>query len=395
MKLDNYETIKKSQWQEIATQFGVVYQEDSVIRYLVEKLAEKIGVDDKIVSDRELKRKVVEKINSQTLIDEGINGNDGVEGHDGISDIELGNEVSLEPIAEELVAEEPIVEEPIVEEPIVEEPVAEEPVAQEPVVEEPIAEEPVAEEPVAEEPVAEEPVTEEPVVQGEEEQNILRKIGSGIVTGAKKLFSNQLKEEPVVEEPVAEEPVAEELPQLTRMEQLRLECESYGVAWAENHTEANLEQVLNGVKSAGVQPIKDVPTFSAPVEKELDVTQAFEITSENVDEVSSLIDVSKLNNPAYNPLAVEQKPIVNGGYNNSNTYLDIFKNMYLNAIKNHWRVLSYNEISEMILRDKQTFTFEINFHPSQSNKVEIILKQDNNSVRIPSSDTNDWLEING
>jgi hypothetical protein len=312
MKLDNYETIKKSQWQEIATHFGVVYQEDSVVRYLVEKIAEKIGVDDKIVSDRELKRKVVEKINS----------------------------------LEEVVSQEPIVEEPIVEEPV----------AEEPVVEEPVVEEPVVQEPVVQEPIAEEPVTEEPI---------------------------------------AEEPVAEELPQLTRMEQLRLECESYGVAWAENHTETNLEQVLNGVKSAGVQPIKDVPTFSAPVEKELDVTQAFEITSENVDEVSSLIDVSKLNNPAYNPLAVEQKPIVNGGYNNSNTYLDIFKNMYLNAIKSHWRVLSYNEISEMILRDKQTFTFEINFHPSQSNKVEIILKQDNNSVRIPSSDTNDWLEING
>jgi hypothetical protein len=317
MKLDNYETIKKSQWQEIATHFGVVYQEDSVVRYLVEKIAEKIGVDDKIVSDRELKRKVVEKINS----------------------------------LEEVVTQEAIIEEPV---------------TQEPVTQEPVTEEPIAEEPVTEEPIAEEPVTEEPIA-----------------------------EEPVVEEPIAEEPVAEELPQLTRMEQLRLECESYGVAWAENHTEANLEQVLNGVKSAGVQPIKDVPTFSALIEKELDVTQAFEITSENVDEVSSLIDVSKLNNPAYNPLAVEQKPIVNGGYNNSNTYLDIFKNMYLNAIKSHWRVLSYNEISEMILRDKQTFTFEINFHPSQSNKVEIILKQDNNSVRIPSSDTNDWLEING
>ena len=326
MKLDNYETIKKSQWQEIATHFGVVYQEDNVVRYLVEKIAEKIGVDDKIESDRELKRKVVEKINSLTIIDVGINGDDGVEGVDGISDIGLENGSNLEPVAEESVTEESVTEQP------------------------------VTEEPVAEEPVAEEPVAEEPVV---------------------------------------EEPVAEELPQLTRMEQLRLECESYGVAWAENHTEANLEQVLNGVKSAGVQPIKDVPTFSAPVEKELDVTQAFEITSENVDEVSSLIDVRKLNNPAYNPLAVEQKPIVNGGYNNSNTYLDIFKNMYLNAIKNHWRVLSYNEISEMILRDKQTFTFEINFHPSQSNKVEIILKQDNNSVRIPSSDTNDWLEING
>ena len=167
------------------------------------------------------------------------------------------------------------------------------------------------------------------------------------------------------------------------------------MAWAENHTETNLEQVLNGVKSAGVQPIKDVPTFSAPIEKELDVTQEFEINSDNVDDVSQLIQVNQRNNPAFNPFAVESKPIVNGGYNNSNTYLDTFKNIYLNAIKNHWRVLSYNEINEMILRDKNTFTFEINFHQSQSNKVEIILKQDNNSVRIPSEDLNDWLEING
>ena len=294
----NYDTIKKTQWQEIAKHYGVVFEEDSVVRYLVEKIAEKIGVDEKIVSDRELKRKVVEKIN-------------------------LDSESSEKEANEK---ETHIVE------------------------------------PINEEPVVEEPVVEEPVV-----------------------------EEPVVEEPVVEEPTI----QLSRLEQLRLECESYGVAWAENHTETNLEQVLNGVKSAGVQPIKDVPTFSAPIEKELDVTQEFEINSDNVDDVSQLIQVNQRNNPAFNPFAVESKPIVNGGYNNSNTYLDTFKNIYLNAIKNHWRVLSYNEINEMILRDKNTFTFEINFHQSQSNKVEIILKQDNNSVRIPSEDLNDWLEING
>jgi len=284
----NYDTIKKTQWQEIAKHYGVVFEEDSVVRYLVEKIAEKIGVDEKIVSDRELKRKVVEKIN-------------------------LDSESSEKEANEK---ETHIVE----------------------------------------------PINEEPVI-----------------------------EEPVVEEPVVEEPII----QLSRLEQLRLECESYGVAWAENHTETNLEQVLNGVKSAGVQPIKDVPTFSAPIEKELDVTQEFEINSDNVDDVSQLIQVNQRNNPAFNPLAVESKPIVNGGYNNSNTYLDTFKNIYLNAIKNHWRVLSYNEINEMILRDKNTFTFEINFHQSQSNKVEIILKQDNNSVRIPSEDLNEWLEING
>jgi len=284
----NYDAIKKTQWQEIATHYGVVFEEDNVVRYLVEKIAEKIGVDDKIDSDRELKRKVVEKINFDS------------ESYD------------IEAKEKEIHIVEPINEESVV-------------------------------------------------------------------------------EEPVVDEPVVEEPTIE----LSRLEQLRLECESYGVAWAENHTETNLEQVLNGVKSAGVQPIKDVPTFSAPVEKELDVTKEFEINSDNVDDVSQLIEVKKINDPAFNPFSVESKPIINGGYNNSNTYLDTFKNIYLNAIKNHWRVLSYSEINEMIIRDKNTFTFEINFHHSQSNKVEIILKQDNNAVRIPSEDSNDWLEING
>jgi len=309
----NYDAIKKTQWQEIATHYGVVFEQDNVVRYLVEKIAEKIGVDDKIDSDRELKRKVVEKINFDS------------ESYD----IEAKEkEIHIvEPINEESVVEEPVVDEPIVDEPIVEEPVVEEPVV----------------------------------------------------------------EETVVDEPVVEEPTIE----LSRLEQLRLECESYGVAWAENHTETNLEQVLNGVKSAGVQPIKDVPTFSAPVEKELDVTKEFEINSDNVDDVSQLIEVKKINDPAFNPFSVESKPIINGGYNNSNTYLDTFKNIYLNAIKNHWRVLSYSEINEMIIRDKNTFTFEINFHHSQSNKIEIILKQDNNAVRIPSEDSNDWLEING
>ena len=64
MKLDNYKNIKKTEWQDIANKFGIKYEENSVVRYLVEKIAEKIGVDDKIVSDNELKKQVVEKINS-------------------------------------------------------------------------------------------------------------------------------------------------------------------------------------------------------------------------------------------------------------------------------------------------------------------------------------------
>jgi hypothetical protein len=174
-----------------------------------------------------------------------------------------------------------------------------------------------------------------------------------------------------------------------------LECESYGVAWSEIHTEQNLEQVLNSVKSAGVQPIKDVGTSITPVSQTINTNEAFEINSTNAVDVAQAVSNVQITNPAFNPLATPPPPIKNGGYNNSNSYLDTYKNIYLNAIRGHWRVLSVEEINEMILRDTQTFKHHVNRHPQQQNKAEIILTEGNYSVRIPSDNANEWLEING
>lgn len=49
----------------------------------------------------------------------------------------------------------------------------------------------------------------------------------------------------------------------------------------------------------------------------------------------------------------------------------------------------------MILRDTQTFTHQINYNPKVANQIEIILCIDKSSVRIPSDDINEWIEING
>jgi hypothetical protein len=276
MKLDNYKNIKKSEWQVIASQFGISYEENSVVRYLLEKIAEEIGVDSKIVSDNELKKQIVDKINSDF-------------------DIIADNE--------------------------------------------------------------------------------------------------DVEEIPAVDEiPVAE---------LSRLEQLRLECETYGVAWSEIHTEQNLEQVLNGVKSAGVQPIKDMPTTITKSNEitespSVDINAPFEINSSNATEVAQAVANAPQGNPAFNHLAnIQTEKPKNGGYNSSNAYLDTYKNIYLNAIRGHWRVLSLAEINEMIMRDTHTFSHQINVNPQQQNKVEIILSEGNYSVRIPSEDTNDWLDING
>lgn len=309
MKLENYKNIKKSEWQEIATKFDILWTEDSVVRYLVEKVAEKIGVDDKIVNDNELKKQVVEKINLDFEI------------------IPVKNIKTTKP-----------------------------------------------------------------------KKNTNKK-----VVKSKTLI---VKEEPQV------------INNLSRLDELRLECETYGIAWAENHTEINLGQVLNGVKQAGILPNKKITELDfVQNNKKTEInSSSFEINSSNVDEYSKkvvdfepansnvssniFLEISKqvLNtqnsNPAFNPLATEQV-FFNGGYTNSNVYLDSYKNIYISAIKSHWRLLSFSEINDMILRDTQTFTHQINYNPKVANQIEIILCIDKSSVRIPSDDINEWIEING
>lgn len=304
MNLNNYKTINKTEWQELATKHGIEWNKNSVVRYLVEKIAEKIGVDDKIVSDDELKKQVIVKIN--------------IDSHIG---------------------------------------------------------------------------TMKEIVKKTEKKEVAKKEVAKKVVKAKSPASpkKEITKEVVVETPIVEKP------QLTRLEELRLECESYGVSWSEIHSEVNLEQVLNGVKSAGVQPISQVQSSTTPVEATINTNEAFEINSSNASLVAQSVSNAPQGNPAFNPLLglVASETPVNGGYGSSNSYLDTYRGIYLNAIRGHWRVLSIAEINEMILRDNQTFTHQINFNPQQQNKVEIILIQDTHKVRIPSDNQNEWLDING
>jgi hypothetical protein len=75
--------------------------------------------------------------------------------------------------------------------------------------------------------------------------------------------------------------------------------------------------------------------------------------------------------------------------------LETYKNIYINAIRGHWRLLSVNDINEMINRDTHSFTFQVNINPQQPSKAEIILIQGSDSVRLPSENKNEWIDING
>ena len=78
------------------------------------------------------------------------------------------------------------------------------------------------------------------IVKKTEKKEVAKKEVAKKVVKAKSPASpkKEITKEVVVETPIVEKP------QLTRLEELRLECESYGVSWSEIHSEVNLEQVL-------------------------------------------------------------------------------------------------------------------------------------------------------
>ena len=255
MDLVNYKNLKKADWQTLATKFNVEWTDESVVRYLVEKIAEKIGVDDKISSDNLIKKEVCEKLlNNPDLLNQP---------------------------------------------------------------------------------------TKEKVVKTK-------------TTKAK-----------------VSKPKETKAPVLSRLEELRLECERYGVAWVDKHTEEGLEQLLTAIKSAGVTPIS---------------TDTFEISSDNVDSISSVTTIQQTESNK-----VETPTI----YTSNNGVLLNYRNIYLNAIRGHFRCLFAHEIEEMISRDNVPFTYAVKLNPQQRNKVEIILTMGTESVRVPSDNNNDWIEING
>lgn len=255
MDLVNYKNLKKADWQTLATKFNVEWTDESVVRYLVEKIAEKIGVDDKTVSDNLLKKAVSEKL---------------------LNNPDLMNQPTKE------------------------------------------------------------------------------KVVTTKTTKAKVSKEKETK-----------------APVLSSLEELRLECEKYGVAWAEGHTEDGLKQLLNAIKNAGVNPI---------------TTDTFEISTDNVDSISSVTTIQQTNTTK------SQTPTT---YTSNNGVLLNYRNIYLNAIRGHFRCLFAHEIVEMISRDNVPFTYEVKLHPQQRNKAEIILSMGAESVRVPSDNNNDWIDING
>jgi hypothetical protein len=193
---------------------------------------------------------------------------------------------------------------------------------------------------------------------------------------------------PVSETKVEVTPTIEEVaPTLSRIDELRAECTTLGLAYNEIHTENDLEQLLSAIRGTVA------PVTNAPIETSTD----FELKADNFEEVvsnapnpSTINHGNVTNNIMENisPAPLVQNISVNGE-------LEKFRILFTQTIRSHFRLLTVNEINDMIKRDRYPFTHTIIVNPNQGNQVEIIFSSGNSSVRLPSEDRNDWISING
>lgn len=255
-KLD-YNTMLKADWQKLAGEHKIEFKAKSTVRYLVEKIAEKIGVDDKIVDDEDLKKAVCEKLNTPA------------------------------------------------------------------------------------------------------KKKTTTKKATAKKTTAKKTSK----------------------PKKSKIETLREECDALGLGWGEKHTEADLEQLINAVKGAGISP-------------------SIELDVDKLDEIRDVNETPEPFNPVVENAGMQtfndtQQPIANDPTEVDESNLDIYRKSFTNTIRGHWRVMGLNEVQDLFNQANYPFKHEIKRHPHNSNQIEIILTSSGKSKRIPSDNEGDWITING
>jgi len=69
MATNKVKNLKKKDWQDIAKSYKIKFEPKNGVRYLVEKIAEKIKVDDKIVKLDDLKQEVHDTLVKKKVVD--------------------------------------------------------------------------------------------------------------------------------------------------------------------------------------------------------------------------------------------------------------------------------------------------------------------------------------
>lgn len=199
--------------------------------------------------------------------------------------------------------------------------------------------------------------------------------------------------EPIQQE---EQPVKNEV-SYSEIDLLRAECTMYGVGYGEKHTTNDLTQLLNAIKGAGVQPTMTLEQALNGFGVELEVKDEapsngdFEITLDNINEIQSKApSITQIDDK--NVSIQLQTKKIEVPVETIKSSLEVYRDSFNSTINNHFRLLSENELRDMFTA-QYPFTTQFNYNPKSENQIEVLITQHGITIRIPSEDKNQWVNL--
>ena len=155
------------------------------------------------------------------------------------------------------------------------------------------------------------------------------------------------------------------------LESLKAECDKLGLAYTSIHTVDDLTNLLNAYKGQ-VGNVHNHPLTNNDTPEVITSNAPLNQQPSLITNPSSPI--------APNPTEVDMKQ------------LEIYHDVFINTINNHFRLLTLSEVYEMLNSGEYPFEYSVNTNPQSENQIYITLSSGDNTKRVP---TEGWINING
>lgn len=371
--------IKKAQWQKIAKSHEVKFEESNAVRYLVEKVAEKIGVDDKIVKLDDLKQAVCDKLEELKFdLDEASYPAKSKTKTKAAPKKTSSKKTTAKKTTTKKTTAKP--------------------------------------KDTSKSNRKTKTAKAEKVDENERREYYIAEatrvgVNFGVEQSASdilqliQLFCEKNKcdfiphpsDAKIFEEEAKKAKEEAETSPDEKLSKLRDECTKLGLGFGEAHTVQDLQQLINAVKGAGAMPVTPTqPVTNAPA-----VAPAHDGSIQKAHPSGNI--------PQQPPVANVQPPML-GQNNNSNApqqtlqsdiseaeikHLRIYRSSIMQVINSHFRAFTRGELTETLNKGNYPFTYEIVNNPKEGNKVAILLKSKGNTVRVPNDKKDSWILISG
>lgn len=376
MATSKVKDIRKAQWQKIAKAHSIEYTEKNTVRYLVEKVAEKVGVNDDIVKLDDIKQQVYDKLESLEFDfkKNAYKAKSKKEGSKKKTSKDSSKKKSTPKKKGASKKDKP---------------------------DEPKEEKKEEKESQKSELTRKQHYINEATRLG---VNFNPQQNASDILQLIQLFCKQNGKDFIPHSEDAEKFKAQEEEQKKnenmsdddKLAKLQAECKALGVAYGSAHTASDLEQLINAVKASGQTPPP------APPKDQRNVAPA---NTGGIPQANP-----QTNKPQKPPVADEQPPMLGVNQEQGEQFnpatineptesdledLKIYRGAIMQVVNNHFRPLSKVELIQTLNQGNYPFDYRLNHNKDDKNKVEVFLKSKENEVRLPSEDKNTWITIGG